>query len=641
MNFLTLKSILVVIGIASLVGCGGSEDFPSSGGDSEAVYDNTQEVEAFYRDNPERFVFATIDDLPADLTWENGADLPTFADPAANRGGRLNLRIRNMQQTLRILGPDSNGTLRAPLWSANSVNIIEPHPWADGYIPGLAKEWAIDPQDGRTVYFRLDPDARWSDGKPFTLDDLFFGFYVTLSPHVNQPSVNKVVEDNFERITRYDDYTFSFTNKKASVDPLFSHTQYYLMQRDFYREFGPDYTDRYHWRFAPVTGAYTLDESKVDRGRRITFDRVQDWWGDNKPFYKHRYNPDQLTFTVVRDDPKAFELFLKGEIDWHFLNETTRWYDDAESAPFQDGYIERAKVYHLLPAASTGLFMNALRPPLDNQDLRVGIQHSLNFEKVNEGLYRSDRRRIRSFSDGYGAFSHPELRAREFDLGKAAEYFSKAGFSEFGSDGVRLNAEGQRLSFLLTVPNRDQDPEIAAILKEQARKAGLELVLDVLEPTTFFTKTFEKNHQMALHGWNTGYSPQPIYQWELKGSDAGQARNFNTTNIKDEELDALIVEWDAVSEPIRAHEIAHAIQERVHEFAAWAPGLTLDYSRIGYWRYVKWPDYFHEPRYFFYLQSGIFWIDEDVKAETIQAQKIGQTFPPKTTVYERFKRDGL
>ena len=49
------------------------------------------------------------------------------------------------------------------------------------------------PQGGRwiapnkTVYFKLDPDAKWSDGVPFTTDDIVFSWYLYRSPLPQRP----------------------------------------------------------------------------------------------------------------------------------------------------------------------------------------------------------------------------------------------------------------------------------------------------------------------------------------------------------------------------------------------------------------------------------------------------------------------
>jgi len=625
---------VVAVVLVTLVGCGGSEDVTET-----EVFDNAALVDAYYRDNPERFVFSSIDQLPPDLTWENGEGLAPIGDPRAKRGGQLRLRVNSMQHTLRILGPDANSTLRGPLWNANMIYLLMRHPWEDAYMPGLAQEWAIDPADSRTIYLRLDPDARWSDGRPFTIDDIFFSLYFLLSPEIQDPAINRVFDDNVTRITRYDDSTLAFTFTKPTPDPLGNLSTFILVQREFYREFGEDYVDRYHWRFSPVTGPYTLAEEDIRKGRQVTFRRLENWWADDKPYYRHLYNPDRLTLLLIRDDNKAFEAFLRGDIDWHAMNRTTYWYERAEEPPIVDGYIERAWVYDQLPAARIGVYMNSDKPLLNDLTIRLGIQHAINYDRVNEGLYRGDRRRIRSFADGYGRYSHPSLKARPFDLAKAAEYFSEAGFGQRGDDGILMNAEGERLSFVLTIPNRDDDVTVGSLLKEEAMRAGLELQLDVMDPTAYFTKVFEKNYQLSLHSWNTGYSPLPAFEWELRGVDAGKPQNFNTTNINDPRLDELLEAWDKNADPDIAEKLSHEAQQRVHDYAAWVPGLMADFHRMGYWRWVQFPDYFQVPRYFFFLESGVFWIDEERRAETMKAREEGETFPPVTDIYERWRRE--
>ena len=40
--------------------------------------------------------------------------------------------------------------------------------------------------------------------------------------------------------------------------------------RHFYKDFGPDYVQRYQWEFAPTTGPYVVDSENLDKGRSIT-----------------------------------------------------------------------------------------------------------------------------------------------------------------------------------------------------------------------------------------------------------------------------------------------------------------------------------------------------------------------------------
>jgi microcin C transport system substrate-binding protein len=345
-----------------------------------------------------------------------------------------------------------------------------------------------------------------------------------------------------------------------------------------------------------------------------------------------------LTYVVIRDDFKAFEAFLNGSIDFFSLNSTELWYDRADAASIRDGYIHRSQYYTLLPAGSFGIQMNSMQPLLDDLNVRVGIQHAINYDRVNKDIYRGDRRRIRSFVDGYGAYDHPDLRAREFDVQRALAHFAKAGFTERGTDGILVDESGRRLSFTLTVDNSSQDSRIALLLREEGAQAGLELRIEELDPTASFSKLFEKNHELILSGWTTGFATVPTFEWEMRGEDAGKKKNFNSTNIKVDALDDLLEKWDTLQDPEEAYQVSHDIQEEIHEYAAWVPGLTADFTRVGYWRWVKWPDYFHGPKSQSFTGLGVFWIDEDLKEETLEARKKGTVFPPVTEMHDRWKQ---
>jgi len=69
--------------------------------------------------------------------------------------------------------------------------------WKDarGLIPWLAASWRVSP-DGRTYTFRLDPRARWQDGRPLSAGDVGFTFeYLRRHPFrwVSTTEVAKVV----------------------------------------------------------------------------------------------------------------------------------------------------------------------------------------------------------------------------------------------------------------------------------------------------------------------------------------------------------------------------------------------------------------------------------------------------------------
>ncbi len=73
----------------------------------------------------------------------------------------------------------------------NQLRLISFHPNTGNPIPSLATHWAIAP-DNQTVYFKLDPRAKWSDGKPVVADDYTFG-YEMMRPKTSRALVQQLL----------------------------------------------------------------------------------------------------------------------------------------------------------------------------------------------------------------------------------------------------------------------------------------------------------------------------------------------------------------------------------------------------------------------------------------------------------------
>ncbi len=135
------------------------------------------------------FSFQTLSaDLPNNLEWETNDSAPTFASPKATFGGTFRTYALSFPQTFRTVGPDSNGTFRSWILQANLPPLMK-HPNTNEWLPGLAQSWAFG-DDNKTVYFKLNPKATWSDGKPVTADDYQFMLKLMRSKDIVAPWYN-------------------------------------------------------------------------------------------------------------------------------------------------------------------------------------------------------------------------------------------------------------------------------------------------------------------------------------------------------------------------------------------------------------------------------------------------------------------
>ncbi len=648
-----LRLLAASITTLALAACGGDDAGTTESAAVTEALDNSAEVQAYYAANPDFFIFKSIADLPADLTWESGAELPEMGSPEARKGGAEYRALQDFPRTLRTIGPDSNGGFRPLLLDDVEMRIGFRHQDAFDFIPGLASEWARG-EDGKTFYIRLDPRGRWSDGEPVTTDDFLFMFWFHRSPYITAPWYNNYYSTMYTNITRYDDLTFSVTTAAAKPDADSKVLELTPKPQHFYSEVGEDFVDRYQWRVAPTTGAYTVREQDIKKGRSIALTRVKDWWANDKKHFRYRFNADRIHFTVIRDTEKIFEAFRRGDLDQSGLNLAEYWYDKLpdDAADVQAGYIHKSVFYNQRPRPNMGLWMNTARPLLDNLDVRLGIQYATNFQLVIDKFFRGDYNRLQSAQDGFGEFSASGIRSREYDVDKALAHFARAGFTERGADGILVNADGQRLAFTVSTGYQTMK-DVLTILKEEAARAGLEFRVEVLDGTAGWKKVQEKQHDIHFAGFGVFLEMYPRF-WEHFHSDNAyddaflddgsinperkiktQTNNLETFAVF--EVDALIERYRASADTEEMIAIANQIGNILHDHASYVPGFYQPFYRVGSWRWIRYPEFFNHKHSRSSGQLFVHWVDEEMKQETLDAMKDGKTFEPQIRYYDQWK----
>jgi microcin C transport system substrate-binding protein len=594
-------------------------------------------IDAYYKSKPTFFIFATPADLPKDLAWENGSDEKPFGDPRALRGGTVNGFMLAWPPTLRFVGPDANHSMRDVFLDDNVISLCQRHPVTRRWYPGLATAWAVS-KDKRTVYFRIDPDARFSDGVAITADDFFYLFYFMQSPCINDPWYNNWYGQHYTSITNYDDHTIAITLPEAKPDPV-EFASVNPLPAHFYRVLDDKYIEKFQWKFEPTTGPWEVLPENITQGTSITLTHVKNWWAENKPFFAHRYNPEKRRFILIRDMNIAYESFKKGDLDMFGLTLPEYWYDRSQNIEqVKKGWIEREVFYNDYPRPTIGLYLNRANPILADKRVRQGIQHACNWQRVIDFYFRGDYQRLKGEVDGFGAFDSPTIEPRPFDVDKARALFAEAGFTKAGTDGVLIDDKGRRLSFAVTMPQTTPYPEQGAILKEEALKAGLELNLDVQDPTTEYKKTMNKQHDIVLSGWSVRL-PYPRF-WEnyhsvnAYGKDGKPLANTNNiTCTADPELDRMIEKYESSSDMQEMIDLAHKMEAYLYDEASFVPGFKVPFYRLGHWAWIKFPENFDVPLSQGPQQYGLYWVDPDAKARTLEARKNGTDLGEKTGVH--------
>ena len=591
------------------------------------------------------FRFRTEEDLPDSLVWEDGMEYPDIGDPDAIKGGTLNYYEDDFPLTIRKFGLNSGGGgFRGILYDSIDLGLVGLHPDNSAIIPALADRWAVS-EDKRTVYFHIDSEARFSNGEDVTSRSFAFALFVRLSDYVDDAYAKQYFREQYAQVSCFGkDYIAVTLPQAKPMTPYFANL--YAAPEAFYKEYGPDFEERYQWRFVPTTGAYVVKDSDLIKGVSITQTRVQDWWAKDKKYYRYRFNPDAIKYTVIRDDSKAFEYFRAGQLDYFPTTRPELWYEKTEIPEVFNGYIHKATFYNDFPRRPYGFYLNTHQKKLKDVNFRIGLHHSINWQKIINTVYRGDYARLNQYSDGFGRFTDESIKAREFSIVKAREAFAKAGYVGEDQDGYLINGEREKLSITITYGNIPQLNKILSVLRDEARTVGLDLILDPLEGGVFYKKIDDKSYDMVLLRFGTS-PPFPRYFQLYHSSNAYDSEGNpkkstnNVFSIADDKLDLYSENIRNATTVEEIEENAKNAQRRAHELALFIPSFTTDFFRVSYWRWLKWPDSEYtqfcpratdEPS-----EWHVYWIDQDLKKATLEAKRKREKLPEVVTIYDKYR----
>ena len=129
--------------------------------------------------------------------WLTSTDFELIGDPRAVKGGVIREAQLDFPGTLRIYGPESNTVLNGAIQDVVYEGLLTVHPTTLEFIPGLASHWQVS-EDKLTYRYRIDPNARFSDGQPVTADDVVASWALVMDKGLQEP-MSQLVYAKFDK----------------------------------------------------------------------------------------------------------------------------------------------------------------------------------------------------------------------------------------------------------------------------------------------------------------------------------------------------------------------------------------------------------------------------------------------------------
>ncbi len=578
--------------------------------------------------------------LPDGIVWETNNEDPLIGSPAAIRGGTFNYPLGAYPLTFRLVGPNSNDAFAG--WNrafTMAFGLVGRHPVTDNFIPMMATHWSVQ-EDQRTIYFRLDPDARFSDGESVTAEDYVFTWRMMQSESIVDPFYNSYAAQYYESVDRIDDYTLRIVGTRPSWRPLPDYaglwpTPSHAVVLD------EDWVSRTTNEFQVAVGPYVV--SDVARGESVTFERVDDWWGDEKRYFIGQYNFDQIALRVIQPE-RSLDYLRLGELDMITENTARTWNEEYTFEAVRNGWLKRARVFVENPSGIYGLHMNLEAPIFRNKDFRKAMQHLFNFERLNRNLMFNEYFKQISFFEGT-EYANPDLEPYTFDPVLAREYLERAGYrppdgtrngsflrgvwnalrgvivTRSHTDGVLVNERGEPASFTVTYGSQGLTRHLT-VMQQEYRRAGVDMRLQLLEPGTAFERGLERKYEMTLTNRTAGLYPAP--RQYLHTEFQRETNNNDIWGFGTEEVDQLIRIYEEDLDFENRLDAVHRIDEIVSEEAFYIPFWMAPYIRIVHWDYLQFPEFYFPRRTQSITDWMVYWIDPERRATLEEAIANGE-----------------
>lgn len=231
-------------------------------------------------------------------------------------GGSLTASLRSEPKTLNpLLAVDQASRTVLGRLNADLIHINRSTQRTE---PALATAWSVTP-DGRTYTLHLRQGVRFSDGSPFSADDVVFSFSLYLNPTMHAPQRDLLIIGGRPiSVQKTDAYTVTvhLAEPYAAAERLFDglailpqHLLSAQYKQGTLEKLWPVSTDP-----KTIAGLGPFRLKKYRPGQEITLERNPYYWkaDTNKQLLPYL---DGITFLIVPDENAEAIRFEAGDID--------------------------------------------------------------------------------------------------------------------------------------------------------------------------------------------------------------------------------------------------------------------------------------------------------------------------------------
>ncbi len=464
-------------------------------------------------------------------------------------------------------------------WLGRTVGYETLMRWDPGFknvIPNVARDISVE-DGGKAFVITLRKGMKWSDGEPFTADDLVFAYNEVLlnvdlfpvPPPMyiagNKPgTIEKVDEQTVRFAFTVPNSLFVQSHATPYAADLLKFPQHYM--KTFHKKHNPDAdklakeNKQASWADWFLLRGDTWVNKELPRLHgwlpRTVFGEGTRFIYERNPYY-FKVDPDgsQLPYIdrlVYNHIPDPQVMVLKasnGEIDMQDRTINTLQNKPVLARGRKKGGFE---FFDEVPSDSNAcvVALNLNHPDpvkreiFGNRDFRIGLSYAINRQELIDSVYQRQGAPNQVAPRDSSPYYDEEMAKQytEYDPDQANDYLDRTGFTKRDGDGYRLGPDGKKIFFSVEVPTafRAEWPDTMQLVRSHWQEVGVDIQVKNEDRALFDERTDAGQHDAAVWqaeggGWieplmrtdwyfpsaneSTNYAPQWMLWYQSRGKD--------------------------------------------------------------------------------------------------------------------------
>ena len=451
-------------------------------------------------------------------------------------------------------------------------NTLELEPW-------LAEKWESS-ADGRTHTMHLRPGVTWSDGTPFTSEDVAFSIRAVFDPKVDSPIASALMVGGRPiRVSAPDPGTAVLTFAGPSgpgvrvLDNLTILPKHKLEAALTAGTFKSAWDSKTPLTELTGTGPFVIRDYQP--GQRVVLDRNPRYWrkssdGEALPYL------DRLVLELVPEQNAEVLRLQSGAADLNWSELRAEDYVAARRGE-EEG---RLKVIELGVASDVDAFWFCLKPEARKADprfafvqkpeFRQAISHAVDREAFAETVFLGAAVPIWGpITPGNRAWFWPDVPRYPHDLARTKELLKGIGLEDRNGNGIVEDAKGTEARFTVIIQRGIGAHERAmAVLRDDVKEAGIALDIAPLEFGAMLQRMLKCDYDaIYMHPSFTDIDPAGNMDFWLS---SGSTHFWNLEQQSpatewERRIDTLMIEQASSLDPERRRQQFNAVQKILAE----------------------------------------------------------------------------